>query len=568
MELKSLRAAIEAAREGKTTLVIKNAKVVNVFTDEIQQQDVAIYEDYIVGVGEYSGENEIDAQGLYLTPGLIDAHVHIESSMVVPASYAAVVIPHGTTTIIADPHEIANVCGMEGIQAMLDYSEGLPLNVYLMLPSCVPATSFEHSGAVLNAETLKRLKSHARVLGLGEVMNYMGVVNCDEDMLEKLSMFSGKCIDGHAPLISGRDLNAYYIAGPRTDHECSNYAEVLEKLRAGVKVQIRVGSAARGMNYILQRIAEDGLPVENLLLCTDDKHLENICEEGHINNILAMAVRAGISPAKAVRMATINAARTYGLKTTGAVAPGYRADLALFEDIKDFKAKMTIVGGKVYKGIETKPISTPHSVVSSVNIKPLTKADLRLEAREQMPVIKLIEGQLVTELAYRSVKRQDGCFVPADGLSKLAVIERHHATGRIGLGIVEGMPICHGALAATVAHDSHNIVVIGDNDEDMLTAVQSLVDCKGGYVAVNNGVVLARLPLPIAGLMSDAPIDDVLARQRALLDAAKAMGVAAESDPLIALSFMALPVIPAVRLTDMGLFDVTKMKFIDEEVQA
>lgn len=554
---------IRAALDGKATCVIKNANVVNVFTNEIIPADVALYEDVIIGIGEYSCENEIDAEGGYLAPGFIDAHVHIESSMVIPSSFMKVIMPHGTTTIIADPHEIANVAGVAGVRAMYKMTDDLPLRVLFMMPSCVPATPFEHSGAKLVAEDMEQFLRKSRILGLGEVMDYVSATGGAQEMLDKLRLFDGKPIDGHAPLLSGRALNAYRVAGPSTDHECSNYEEVKEKLRTGMRILIRVGSAAKGIEDILRSIARDGLPTENILFCTDDKHIETIRQEGHINCNARLAVSCGIPPVEAVKMASYNAARAYGLKNIGAIAPGYKADMVLFEDLKDFRVKRVFTRfGKPYEETEYRMPLLPPEVYGSVHIAPVTEGSLCLPVRERMPVIKMVPEQLITELVHRSVKSEHGAFVPADGLCKLAVVERHHATGSIGVGIVEGMNIKNGAIASTVAHDSHNLVVAGDNDRDMLMAIESLRECGGGYCVVSRGIVLARLPLPIAGLMTEAPVEDVLARQRALLDAAKSLGADERTDPLIALSFLALPVIPAVRLTDEGLFDVTKMEFV------
>lgn len=555
---------IRAALEGKATCVIKNANVVNVFTGEIIPADVALYEDVIIGVGAYSCENEIDAEGGYLTPGFIDAHVHIESSMVIPSSFMQVIMPHGTTTIIADPHEIANVAGVAGVRAMYKMTDDLPLRVLFMMPSCVPATPFEHSGAKLVAEDMEQFLRKSRILGLGEVMDYVSATNGAQEMLDKLRLFDGKPIDGHAPLVSARTLNAYRVAGPSTDHECSNYEEVKEKLRAGMRILIRIGSAAKGIEEILRGIVRDGLPTENFLFCTDDKHIETIRQEGHINHNARFAVACGIPPVEAVKMASYNAARAYGLKNIGAIAPGYKADMVLFEDLKDFRVKQVFTRfGKPYAPeAEYRMPLLPGAVFDSVRIAPVDEGSLCLPARERMPVIKMVPEQLITELVWRSVKSEHGAFTPSDGLCKLAVVERHHATGSIGLGIVEGLNIQNGAIASTVAHDSHNLVVAGDNDRDMLMAIEALRECGGGYCVVSRGIVLARLPLPIAGLMTDAPVEDVLARQQALLEAAKSLGADERTDPLIALSFLALPVIPAVRLTDEGLFDVTKMEFI------
>lgn len=556
---------IRAAYEGKNTLVIKNANVVNVFTDEIVRADVAVYEDVIIGVGSYSGENEIDAGGAYLAPGFIDAHVHIESSMVIPSSFMKVIMPHGTTTVIADPHEIANVAGAAGIRAMYKLTDELPLRVLFMLPSCVPATPFEHSGAKLVAEDMEQFMHKSRILGLGEVMDANSVINCSQEMLDKLRLFDKRPIDGHAPMLEGMGLNAYRVAGAFSDHECSTYGEVKQKLATGMNILLRIGSAANNMDDVLRRIAKEKLPTRNMMFCTDDKHIEDIRRKGHINANARMAVAAGIDPIDAIKMASYNAARAYGIRGVGAIAPGYKADMVLLEDLKDFKVKQVISRfGRPYTGEEQIPSPIlPPQVFNSVRLPEISKYDLALRCHVSAPVIKMIPHQLVTELVYRDVERdENGCFIPSEGMVKLAVIERHHATGSMAVGILEGLGIKHGAVASTVAHDSHNLVVAGDNDEDMLMAIESLRDCGGGYSVVSRGVVLARLPLPIAGLMTAAPVNDVLEIQQALLDALYSLGAKRDSDPLIALSFMALPVIPAVKLTDEGLFDAVNFKFI------
>lgn len=556
---------IRAAYEGKNTLVIKNANVVNVFTDEIVRADVAVYEDVIIGVGSYSGENEIDAGGAYLAPGFIDAHVHIESSMVIPSSFMKVIMPHGTTTVIADPHEIANVAGAAGIRAMYKLTDELPLRVLFMLPSCVPATPFEHSGAKLVAEDMEQFMHKSRILGLGEVMDANSVINCSQEMLDKLRLFDKRPIDGHAPMLEGMGLNAYRVAGAFSDHECSTYEEVKQKLATGMNILLRIGSAANNMDGVLRRIAKEKLPTRNMMFCTDDKHIEDIRREGHINANARMAVAAGIDPIDAIKMASYNAARAYGIRGVGAIAPGYKADMVLLEDLKDFKVKQVISRfGRPYTGEEQMPSPIlPPQVFNSVRLPEISKYDLALRCHVSAPVIKMIPHQLVTELVYRDVERdENGCFIPSEGMVKLAVIERHHATGSMAVGILEGLGIKHGAVASTVAHDSHNLVVAGDNDEDMLMAIESLRECGGGYSVVSRGVVLARLSLPIAGLMTAAPVNDVLEIQQALLDALYSLGAKRDSDPLIALSFMALPVIPAVKLTDEGLFDAVNFKFI------
>ncbi len=554
---------ILAANNGQATLLIKNARIINVFTQEVLAGDIALCGGTILGVGgQYHAEKELDVGGAYVCPGFIDAHVHIESSMAVPARFAQAVVAHGTTTAIADPHEIANVAGATGIQHMLDQAEGLPLNLRFMMPSCVPCTPFESSGAVLGANDLAPFLRHPRVLGLGELMDYVGATTADANILGKVAAFSGCPIDGHAPLVSGNQLHAYVRAGPKSDHECSNYDEMLEKLRQGMHIQLRVGSAAHGIDAIFRRIAYEGLPTDHIAFCTDDKHLEDIRRNGHINCIVRRAVAAGIDPVQAVRMGTYNAARMYGLDGVGAIAPGYRADIVVLSNLESFEPKLVLVGGVPYEAGETAFMPPPEAVLNSVHLAARLPEQFALSASGMMPVIELIPGQLVTRLRLRDVPKEDGKFVCGHGLCKLAVIERHHATGRMGLGILSGLGLQGGAIATTVAHDSHNVLVAGDNDADMHAAIDALEACGGGYAVASGGVVRAILPLPIAGLMTDAPLSDILEKQSALLAEARNIGADGASDPFITLSFLALPVIPEGRLTDQGMVQVSTQRFI------
>ena len=564
MQKSRLRAAILNAANRNAALVIKNAKIVNVFTEEIIEGDVAMRDGIIIGVGEYTGRVEIDAKGGYLCPGLMDGHVHIESSMAHPSRFANVILEKGTTSIIADPHEIANVCGSDGIQYMLDQTEWLPLSVFVMVPSCVPATAFETSGAKLTARDLESFISHPRVLGLGEVMDYVATVEGDGEMLDKLHLFRHHPIDGHAPTLTGDALNAYITAGPYTDHECITYEEVLEKLRKGLRIHLRLGSANRNVEEIMKKIAENNLPTRRMSFCTDDKHLSDIREEGHINYIVRRAVANGIPPIKAIQMATINTAETYGIRHYGAVAPGYRADLVLFDNLTDFNPQFVITDGKVFEPSVDTHIKPDPKIYNSVHLAPRKPDIFKMPISGKANIIRLIPKELVTALDVEDVYTENGLFVPRNGLQKLAVLERHHASGRVGLGILRGFDIKNGAIATTVGHDSHNLVVVGDNDADMLQAVDVLEECGGGYVVVSNGEVLAKLVLSVAGLMSDAPLESILKHQRELLAAAQQLGIHTQSDPFITLSFIALPVIPDVRLTDMGLFDVRTMEFVNK----
>lgn len=567
LEKSRLRASIRNAASRNAAFVIKNANIVNVFTGEIQHGDVAMRDGIILGIGTYSGREEFDAEGRYLCPGLIDSHVHIESSMAHPSRFASLILQQGTTAIIADPHEIANVCGTDGIQYMLDQTEWLPLSVFMMLPSCVPCTAFETSGAKLTAKDMEEFLEHPRVLGLGEVMDYVAAVSGDGEMLDKLELFHGRPIDGHAPKLSGDALNAYCVAGPRTDHECSSYEEVLEKLRKGMRIHLRLGSACRGIETIFRQIADNGLPTRRMQFCTDDKHLENIRDEGHINYILRCAVANGIDPIEAVQMGTINAAEAYGLIGYGAVAPGYRADLVLFDNLTDFRPQLVVTGGQVFRPEADLPVKPDPKIYNSVHLAPRKPDVLRLPVEGPMPIIQTVDGELLTRLVWEEVPVRDGAFCAGNGLVKLAVLERHHASSRVGLGILRGLPLRAGAMATTVGHDSHNMIVAGDNDADMLIAIDALEECGGGYVVVSEGRVLAKLALPVAGLMSDAPLEEILRHQQALLHAAAQLGISNTSDPFITLSFVALPVIPDVRLTDMGMFDVTNMQFINRPAE-
>ena len=567
LEKSRLRASIRNAASRNAAFVIKNANIVNVFTGEIERGDVAMRDGIILGIGTYSGREEFDAEGRYLCPGLIDSHVHIESSMAHPSRFASLILQQGTTAIIADPHEIANVCGTDGIQYMLDQTEWLPLSVFMMLPSCVPCTAFETSGAKLTAKDMGEFLEHPRVLGLGEVMDYVAAVSGEGEMLDKLELCHGRPIDGHAPLLTGDQLNAYCVAGPRTDHECSSYEEVLEKLRKGMRIHLRLGSACRGIEAIFRQIADNGLPTRRMQFCTDDKHLENIRDEGHINYILRRAVANGIDPVEAVQMGTINAAEAYGLIGYGAVAPGYRADLVLFDNLKDFRPQLVVTDGQIFRPEADLPVKPDPKIYNSVHLAPRKPDVLRLPVEGPMPVIQTVDGELLTRLVWEEVPTRDGAFCAGGGLVKLAVLERHHASSRVGLGILRGLPLRAGAMATTVGHDSHNLIVAGDNDADMLIAIDALEECGGGYVVVSEGRVLAKLALPVAGLMSDAPLEEILRHQQALLHAAAQLGISNTSDPFITLSFVALPVIPDVRLTDMGMFDVTNMQFINRPAE-
>ena len=552
MDKTTLISAIGAAEKKQPTLVIKNARVINVFTNEIIEGDIGIYNDIIIGTGNFECENTIDACGRYACPGFVDAHVHIESSFATPSVFAQAVLPHGTTSAVCDPHEIANVLGARGVRYMLRASEKIGLHVFFMMPSCVPCTDFESNGSPFTPYDMQEFKANPRVLGLAEVMDVPAVMRGREDMMEKLLMFSDEKIDGHAPLVSGSTLNAYCVAGASTDHECSNFEEVREKLRAGMNIHMRVGSAASYIDDLLSGLAQSGLPTDNVLFCTDDKSLGDIVKYGHINCIVRRAVELGIPAADAIRMATINAARAYHIPRIGAIAPGYTADILLLDDLNSFDPVRVIAGGRPIEEIDF-PHEDGHGE-NSVHLAPLPENAFWFKKHEHMPAAELIKGKLITKLVYTDT---------TDGFNKAAVIERHKATGNIGIGLVRGFGIKNGAIASTVAHDSHNLVVVGDNDADMRTAALVLEHAGGGYAVVSDGEVLSLLPLPIAGLMTDAPLGQILSEQRHLHEATHKIGVPEDVEPFENLSFLALPVIPAVRITDLGMFDSVNFRFFD-----
>jgi len=562
-----------AAGRDTLELVLKNCKIINVFSHEIIEGDIGIDSGKIIGIGHYKGHEEIDMNGRYIAPGLIDSHEHLESAMVTPAQMSRVVVPRGTTTIIADPHEIANVCGIKGIEFMMDSVKESPLNVFFMLPSCVPATPFETSGAKLLAEDLEELMGRKNVLGLGEMMDFPGVIEGRDDIIDKMMLAQYKIIDGHGPIIEGNDLNAYIINGIKTDHECNSLADMKARLDRGMYIAIREGSAARNLKALIQ-----GVTLSNsrrCTLCTDDKNPEDILREGHIDFSIRKAIKLGVDPITAIQMATINTAECYYLRDIGAIAPGYDADLIVIDDLKAFNVKevykkgvMVAKDGKALFDVkETKT----DDVVETVNIKPVALEDLRIHLDSDIVnVISVLPFSLVTERNIRKVHiNKDGFFEKHKHIDivKLAVIERHNATGNIGLGLVENFKIKNGAIASTIGHDSHNLIVIGDNDEDMLKAINAVEALEGGIAVVQNGHVEA-LQLRIAGLMSDQPMEFVASRLKELLIIAReSLGVNDKIDPFMTLSFLALPVIPDIKLTDKGLFDVLKFDFMDIEVK-
>jgi len=546
----------------KADLVLKNANFINVFTQSIEKGDIAITGDTIIGIGQFTGEIQIDCSDLYVTPGFIDSHVHIESSMIMPEQFGEIVIKKGITTIIADPHEIANVCGMNGINLMIDNSKQAPIDIFFMLPSCVPATKFEDSGYVLNVEQLEELIDNELVLGLGEVMDVPAVVNKDEGLLKKLDMAKHKHIDGHCPKISINELNACLSCGIRTDHESTNAKEALLKVSRGMYVMLREGSAARNLKALLPAVNNRNFT--RFLFCTDDRHIDDLLEVGSIDNCIRISIKQGLNPIKAYIMASHNAAQCYGLLDRGAIAPGYKADLVLFQDIKGLNIIKVIKDGKEYKEVANKK-HAELKVKSSMHMEFIDSGIFKVNSKGSVVnVIKLIPSSLETKLVQRKIENQQGYIkrIVEKDILKIAVIERHHNTGKHFIGFIEGLGLKNCSIAQTIAHDSHNVIVVGDNDEDMEVAVNTLVSIGGGIAMVSGKKVIAQLSLPIGGIMTFESPYLVAEHLNRLSRIARGFGVREEYDPFISLSFMALPVIPEVKITTRGLFDYNKFDFI------
>ena len=552
-----------ARGDERADVVIAGGSVLSVFTREWLRADVAIADGWIAAVGTgYHGRETIDATGMWVAPGLVDAHVHIESSRLLPAEFARLVLPHGTTTVVADPHEIANVLGTDGVHWLLDSTEGLPLDVFFMASSCVPASAFESPRRALTPGDLEGLLRRRRVLGLAEMMNFPGVIAGSPGELEKLGLAGAGHVDGHAPGLLGRALQAYAAAGIRSDHEATTLEEGRERLRAGMWVLIREASGARNLDALLPLVAEYG--PNRLAFCTDDRDPDHIVSDGHLNSMVRAAVAAGVDPKDALVMASHHAATWHGLGDRGAVAPGYLADLLLLPDLREFRPHLVLKAGRPVADIATSAV--PDWVRNTVRVATLTSGDLRIpwDGGGRMRVIGVLPGQIVTEALAEEPRVVDGaaCADPDRDLAKIAVIERHLGTGRIGLGFVRGLGLQRGAIASTVAHDAHNIVVAGVDDDDMVRAARRLAELGGGMVAVHDRGVRAELALPVAGLMSAAPAEQVVAESRALADAARALGCTLEA-PFHSLGFLALSVIPALKITDHGLIDVDRFEVVD-----
>lgn len=550
-----------ARGDAPADVLVKNARVLNVLSGEIHEADVAVAAGLVVGFSGREARQVVDAGGRYLCPGFIDGHIHIESTLLSPPVFAQAVAPHGTCAVISDPHEIANVLGLSGIEYMLACSRDLPVTCYFMMPSCVPATTMATSGARLGAVDVGAMLARYpdRILGLAEVMNYPGVVAGDEDMLRKLRAARGKVIDGHAPGLTGRALDAYVTAGPGSDHECTELEEAREKLRRGLHIMIRQGSTEQNLDTLIPLVTAEN--AAQFSLVSDDRDPVDLSREGHLNALVRQAVSRGVPPLRAVAMASINPARYFGLRRRGAVAPGYRADFLLVDDLESFAISEVFLAGRSLNDWEF----ADHSCLTPPRAMrvggELTEASLAIPAKgARCRVIGLVPGQIVTEERLVDASVRDGLAVadPSRDIAKLAVIERHKATGNLGLGFVSGLKLTRGAVAGTVAHDAHNLIVAGVGDADMLLAARTLMVSGGGFAVVADGKVLAQVRLPVAGLMSDAPLEVVTGQLEALAAAYRQVSTTdAPEHPFMAMSFLSLEVIPTLKLTDQGLFDVT-----------
>lgn len=561
-----------AAGRRPADLLLRNARLVNVVSHEILDGDLALLGDQIVGVGSYRAERSIDMKGRYICPGFIDAHLHIESSLLSVPEFARVVVAHGTTAVVADPHEFANVMGAEGISYVLRTAKHAPIDVFVMLSSCVPASPLESAGAELNAEDLEPFLANPWVIGLAEMMNYPGVIAAEADVLAKIDMTRDRIVDGHAPSLTGTDLTAYAAAGIMSDHECTTAAEAVEKLRQGLHIMIREGSQTRNLKALLPTVGPH--TADRFMFCTDDKDVRDLLDEGQIDYMIRAAVADGLDPILAVRLATLNPARYFGLRRRGAVLPGYRADLTVLEDLTSCRVTEVFRRGELVAEGGTCALASSNTeshrpLRSSINTHWVEPTEYAVPApggagetsAPMIHVIHVLENRIDTERSVEPATVRDGCLVadPARDLAKIVVIERHRASGEIARAFVRGFRLRDGAIASTVAHDAHNLIVVGMNDVDMHTAVVRLIKFHGGLVVACGGQVLAEVPLPLAGLVSDQPAEDVADQLRRLTTAARSMGCPLEQ-PFMALSFLSLSVIGKLKLTNQGLIDVERFQ--------
>lgn len=562
MDLRKYKRCSNIARGlEKADLVLKNAKIINVFTEEIIDGDIAIAEGIIAGVGNYVGTQEKDLNGKYVCPGFIDSHLHLESTLVTPGELISQAALCGTTTFIVDPHESANVSGLAGIDYILNQTEDVTANVFVMMPSCVPATEIDDNACRITAELMEPYLHNERILGLGEVMDYVSVVEGRPEMHEKLQLFDKRVRDGHAPYLGDQDLQAYVMAGIATDHECTDFEYAMKERRNGMTVLIREGSAAKNLEDIVKGIVSNHISTAGFCFCTDDKHIEDIKNEGHINFNVRKAIEIGINPIHAIQMATIQPARCYGLKNIGAVAPGYQADLVVFEDLSHIKIEEVYYKGqKIVKNDSYTINNCPLDLKNTIRVGDLSKEKFKMDKSDSYHVIQMEEGQISTKDVILNVTNPNE--LEGNGkIQKIAVIERHKASGKIGVGLVGGFGLKNGAIASSVSHDSHNIIVVGDNDDDMDLAVKELIRSQGGYTIVCKQQIYETLELPIMGLMTDIGFDKVNEKLERMIRKAHEMGVPIGMDPFITLSFMALPVLPEIRITPRGVYSVSKGMF-------
>lgn len=571
MDKNKLKKFLAVARhEVLADLVVTNCNIVDVFLKRVISGNVAICDGLVVGIGEYQGKQTIDGDGAYLAPGLIDAHIHLESTYLGVEQAAGLMMTRGTTAIIADPHEIVNVAGAQGMMYMLDAAANTPLAIKYMLPSCVPACAIEDLVTPFTAEDMRQFAGHPDIIGLGEMMDYPGLISGSDEVLDKIlfAAQNGLIVDGHAPMLSDGILDGYAGAGVRTDHECTTVEELNDRISRGMYVMLRNGSAAKDLENLLPGVNENSS--RYCLICSDDKEVENIINQGHLDESLRICVRHGIDPIVAIQMATINAAECYNLNDRGAIAPGRRADLVFFDDLTDFNVSRVMIGGKMVFAngqLQVPIIPTSHdSVANSMHVKDFSidSLKLHLKSEETVAMATLPHSLLTKKITVRPVRDADGFFrFSNDGLNKIAVIDRHRRSGAVGLGLIKGFGITQGALALTIAHDSHHLIVIGACDSDMEVAVNHLIECQGGIVVVSGGKVIGELEMPIAGLMSD--LDPIVVKDKLANiheQCANVLGIR-ENEPLVKLSFMALPVIPEIKMTPKGLFDVSEFKLID-----
>ncbi len=563
----SLAKLISVARgDALADLLLKNAKIINTFVGIIEEGNVAIYGDRIAGIGNYQkAKKTIDLNGNYLAPGLIDGHTHIESSMLHPAHYAQAVVPRGTSALVTDLHEITNVAGLEGIKFVMDWAQKLPLDMFFMAPSCVPATHMETSGAEITAQDIKKVLKRQNVIGLGEMMNFPGVIYGDKQVLGKIAAAKGRVVDGHAPGVTNKRLNAYLAAGIGSDHESTTTEEGREKLRRGMHLMIREGSSEKNLGALLPLVNDK--TYKRCFFVVDDRSCSDLLREGDIDAVVRKAIQSGLEPVRAIQLATINTAEYFRLYDRGGIAPGYIANLITINDLTRLEIDMVFYKGRLVardSGYLLPPETPSKELTDTVRIKPFSIEALKLTARgESFPVIEIIPGQIITKKRIERVKTKDGVVLPdlEEDILKLVVVERHKASGNIGLGLVKGFGLKRGALASSIAHDSHNVVVVGTNDHDIFTAIKEIEKLQGGLVVCSDGKVLASLPLPIAGLLSPEPLEAVVNKFEKVEKLAAGLGNVPPA-PFAILSFLALPVIPELKLTDMGLVDVIEFKLI------